>query len=427
MSLPDSKPLAAPPPCGRILLLVLFSALGTRSAALHAHDWPQFFGPKRDGIYRGNDLLATFPADGLEVLWERTVGEGHSAPAVADGRLILFHRKGDEEVVECLGAEDGKPRWSHSYPTSYRDSYGAGKGPRGTPCIASGKVYTFGAEGRLTCLDVDSGKKNWSVAVNSDFKVKKGFFGASCSPLVERDLVLMIVGGGKSGGVVGFRVQDGSVAWKATDHEASYSSPVVATIGDERHALFFTRRGLVSVDPADGRVRWDFYWRSRVGPSVNAANPIVIDRRIFLSTSYGKGAVLLDVEPGGVKEVWKSDDSMTSHYATSVYRKGFLYGHHGRAEYSPALRCVEAATGKVRWSQERFGAGTLIATGDDRLLILGENGELVLAAADPKRFSQKSRFRILSGTVRAYPALARGLLYARDESRFVCVDLRKGR
>jgi len=400
-----------------------WAAAGLLAAGLApAQDWPQFLGPARNGAAEGLTIQPWGP-QGPPVVWKRDAGQGFSGPVVAEGRLILFHRVGGREKVECLDAATGKPLWSYDYPTSYRDDFGFDEGPRGTPAIAGGRVYTYGAEGALHCLDLTSGKKIWSVETQKTFGASKGFFGAACSPLVEGDRVLVGVGG-KSGGIVAFHKDTGQVLWTATTDEAGYSSPAAATIGGERHALFFTRSGLVDLDPAAGKVRFQFPWRSRGQASVNAATPLVAPGGlVFLSASYGTGAAVLEVKGTTARKLWSSDDVLSNHYATSVYRDGYLYGYHGRQEEGPSLRSVELKTGKVAWSEDGFRAGTVTLVGD-QLLVLREGGELLLAAATPKGFRPSARAPLLPATMRAYPALADGRLYARNERTLICVRLK---
>lgn len=393
------------------------------AACALAEDWPQFLGPTRNGIYSGNDLATKWPAGGPAVLWKKDVGQGFSAPVVAQGHLILFHRVGDKEVVQALDAATGNLIWSFDYPTHYRDDFGFDEGPRAAPAIAGGRVYTFGAEGMLHCLDFATGKKIWSVDTQSKFQVRKGFFGAACSPLVEGDRVLMNIGGSGGAGLVAFDAATGKVLWTATDQDASYSSPVAATINGARHVFFFTRAGFVDVDPSTGKVRSQLSWRARMAASVNAAAPIVVGDLVFLSASYGTGATLLQIGPNGVKQIWSSDDALTNHYATSVYRDGFLYGFHGRQEEGPSLRCIEFKTGKVRWNIDGYRAGTITLAGD-HLLIQREGGELVLAAASPAEFKPIATAKPLPGVVRSYPAIANGRMYVRNEKTLVCLNLK---
>ena len=403
-------------------LLLLLSALGSTKA--QAEYWPQLLGPGRDGIYRGRDLAPSWPDSGLPVLWQKKVGKGFSNPAVVDSHLILFHRIGDKEIVEALGPETGSSFWSFSYPTTYHDDFGFDDGPRASPIIAEGRVYTFGAQGILHCLELGTGRKIWSVDTHTTLGVKKGFFGAAGSPLLQGKAVFLNAGGRSGAGLAAFDKDSGKLLWTSTDDEASYASPISATFGGKLHILFFTRSGLVSTDSGSGEVLFRFPWRSRNRASANAATPLTVGDLIFLSASYRTGAVVLRVKGRELETLWSSDEVLSNHYATSVHHEGYLYGFHGRQEYGPSLRCVDLKTGKVRWSQDRFGSGT-VTLADDRLIILREKGELILAQADPRRYQQISKARILTGTVRAYPALAGGLLYARNEDTLVCVDLNK--
>ena len=342
----------------------------------------------------------------------------------SSAKLILFHRLNNREVVECLDADTGKSLWSFDYPTAYQDDFGFDEGPRATPTIADGRVFTFGAEGMLHCFELQTGKKIWSVNTKAQFAAPKGFFGMACSPLIEGSSVLLNIGGMNGAGIVAFDKNTGAQIWKATDDEASYSSPVAATLNDQRYILFFTRHRLVALDPETGKVSFDFPWQPRIHASVSAATPLIIGNLVFLSASYGTGAVLLRVKNNRAEKVWSAEESLSNHYATSVYHDGFLYGFDGRQELGPNLRCVELKTGNVRWSQDRFGAGTVTLAGD-HLLVLKENGELVLARASPGGFKPTARAQILPNGVRAYPALADGRLFARSKDAMVCVDLRE--
>jgi outer membrane protein assembly factor BamB len=215
------------------------------------------------------------------------------------------------------------------------------------------------------------------------------------------------------------------VLWTATDHEASYSSPVSGTFGGKKLGLFFTRQALVGLDPANGRVQFQRTWPSRSQNSVNAASPVIVEDLVFVSATYETGATVLRVAGSTLEPLWANDDALSNHYATSIYYEGHLYGFHGRQEFGQAFRAVEFRSGKVKWSEERFGAGTVLLAGN-RLVILRENGELVLTPASPDGFKPLARARILSGTTRAYPALSDGFLYARNaEDTLVCLDLRR--
>jgi outer membrane protein assembly factor BamB len=355
------------------------------------------------------------------------VGLGLAGPAVAGDRLVLFHRVKNEEVVEALDARTGTGLWRYAYPTAYRDDFGFDEGPRAVPVVAGGRVYTFGAEGQLHAVDLASGRGLWNVDTMRRFGVRKGFFGAAGSPLVEDGRVIANIGGkdgAKAAGIVAFHADTGAVLWTATDHEASYSSAVGAAIGGRRHAVFFTRAGLVGLDPSTGTVLFQRRWRSRSAASVNAATPLVVGDQIFISASYETGAALLAVKGSELTEIWSSDDALSNHYATSVHSGGYLYGFHGRQEFGPSLRAVELRTGAVKWSEEKFRAGSVTLAGD-RLLVARETGELLLARATPEAFRPLARAQVLPPTVRALPALADGFVYLRNDNTLVCLDLRK--
>ena len=384
-------------------------------------DWPQFLGPTRDGAYTGNDIAASFPAAGPPIVWKKDVGEGFASPVVASGKVILFHRVSGRELIEALDAATGKNVWSYEYPTTYRDDFGFDEGPRSAPVVADGVVYAFGAEGMLSAVDLATGKKRWMIAAMQKYGVKKGWFGAAGSPLVEGGRVIVNLGG-QNAGIVAFDTATGALAWKATNDEASYSSGTVATIGGERHAIFLTRAGVVDLNPATGQVRFSMPFRSRNNASVNAATPLVIGNLVFVSASYNTGAALLEVSGSQFKKLWANDDSMSNHYSTCVFRDGFLYGFHGRQEYGQSLRSIELKTGKVMWDVDGFGAGTVTLIGD-RLLIVRENGQMVVAPASPKAYQSSPQVPIIKGVVRAYPALSDGRIYLRNEHTLICARI----
>jgi outer membrane protein assembly factor BamB len=393
-------------------------------ANLCADDWPQWLGPRRDGTSAEKGLIKALPEKGPPKVWEKNVGEGFSGPVIVGDRLILLHRLGDKEVVESWEAATGKPGWKFDYGCTYVDNYNAGNGPRSTPAVAGKRVFTLGVEGWLHCLDLETGKKIWGRNIVEEYKVPENFFGVGTSPVVEGDLVLVNVGG-KKAGIVAFHTGDGKEAWKATTDGASYSSPVAATIAGKRSAIFFTREGVVLLDPADGKVRHAQPWRSRERASVNAATPLVVGDLLFFSSSYETGALTLRVGKEGVKEVWSGDEIMSNHFATCVHHQGFLYGFDGRQEGTPSLRCVELATGKVKWTKEKYGCGSMVVAEGHAFMLL-EEGDLVLLELSPEGYRERGRAAVLwNPPCRAQLALANGKLYGRDGKRLVCWNVQK--
>jgi outer membrane protein assembly factor BamB len=389
-----------------------------------AADWPQFLGPTRNGISTETGLLAAWSKEGPPKLWDRTVGAGFSSPVVAGERLILFHRVDNDEVVECLDAATGQSRWKFAYETKYVDDFGFDEGPRATPVIAGDRVYTLGADGDLHCLELATGKKVWSHRLNAEYQVRKGFFGVGGSPLLD-DGKLFVNVGGRDAGIVALEAGTGKELWKATRHEASYSSPTAATVAGTRHIIFLTREGIVSLDPATGAIRFSKQWRSKNRNSVNAATPLIVDDVLFVSAEYNTGAFAGRIGKDSLQEIWSGENILSNHYNTCIPYQGYLYGIDGRADIGVAqLRCVELKSGTVKWSESPFGCASLILA-EGRLIALTEKGELVLIEATPAGYREKARATLLEKPCRSAPALSNGRLFARDPKRLVCWNLKK--
>ncbi len=401
--------------------------LAVGGASLDAADWPQFLGPDRTGVTSGEGLAESWPKEGPPVAWRKAVGQGYSGTAVKDGRAVLFHRVDNSETIECLNAADGKPIWIHKYPATYRQGYNPDHGPRGFPAIDGGRVYTMGANGSARCVDFATGKEIWGVETAEKYGARTSFFGLACSPLIDGNAVLLSIGGRDGAGVIALNKDSGALLWKATDQEADYSAPTMATLHGKRRALFFLREGLFGLDPKTGATGFSFHWRARMHASVNAATPVVVGDRIFLTSSYSTGDNLLEVgKDGSLKSVW-SGDSFSSQYATPMHKDGFLYGLAGRHDSyeGTSPRCVELATGKVRWTLPGLKAAAMIMAGEN-LLVLTEGGELLRLKARADKPVVTARAQILGSGVRAQPSLAEGKLFARDGRRLVCVDLTAG-
>lgn len=394
------------------------------SSPLPAADWPQLLGPHRDGSVDGK-IAAIWPAAGPRVVWSMELGAGWAGPAVSQGKLIAFHRRGAEDIVQAVDALTGKPLWSARYPAGYRDDFGFDEGPRAVPTIEGDRVYTHGAQGLLHCWNLADGRLVWKLDTAQSLGSDKGFFGRACSPLISGDLLILQTGAAKQGaGITGLDKMTGAVKWKATSHEAGYSSPILATLNNVHHLLCFTRSGLVGLNPLDGQVYFELPWRSRQHASINAATPLISpDGTVFISASYNTGAAALKIENGKPRILWSGDEILSNHYATSVYHQGHLYGFDGRQEQGPELRCVELSTGKIKWAADGLGAGSLIRVGD-WLLVSTERGKLLQVAASPAGYQLTAQAEVLAAETRACPAFAEGLWYGRDTRKLACLDLR---
>jgi outer membrane protein assembly factor BamB len=389
---------------------------------LVAADWPEHLGPNRTGHSDETGLLRSWPKEGPKVAWQRDVGKGWAGVAVVGDRLILFHRVGDEEIVECLEPATGKGKWKAESKATYIDEFEFDNGPRAVPLIVYEKVYTLGPDGDLICWELSTGKRLWGRKLNKEYDAPKGFFGVATSPILAGGHVVVNVGA-KGAGIVAFDRDSGEEVWKNTDEPVSYSSPVTTNFGNREATLFFTRNGLWSLFASTGHAWYTYPFRPRAHASVNAMTPVVSGDRVFLSTAYDTGAVLLEVRKGKLEVVWEGKDILDCHYNTPVLVKDHLYGIDGRQESRNArLRCVEWATGKVKWTKDGFLCSALIHA-DGLLLATPENGDVVLIDPSPNGYKELARAKILDEPVRALPALANGRLFVRDGKKLVAVDV----
>ena len=416
------------------------------------HDWTSFLGPTHNAVSTETKLSRTLP---VPLVWEFPKGTSYSSPAIAGDRLMFIHRVGDEEVVECMDALTGASRWNFKYGTVFEDRYGYNNGPRSSPVIDGTRVYTLGAEGKLHCLDLASGKVIWRKDLRADYKVPQDFFGTAGTPLVEGRLLIINVGAPGGPTVVGLDSSTGKEVWRAgTAWGPSYASPVPAVVHGQRRVFVFAggesnppTGGLMSIDPATGKVDFSFPWRSRSYESVNASCPVVFDNKVFISASYRTGGALVQVNPDFTHKVLWTTQEFGLHFNTPIHRDGYLYGFDGRNEPDASLACVDVATGKVAWRetpewQENFGGrqqlvstfrGTLLAV-DGRYLCLGELGHLLWLDLSPKGYKELARTWLFPARESwALPVLSRGLLYVVQNTReltrvngprLLCYDLR---
>ncbi|MBX3398067.1 MAG: PQQ-like beta-propeller repeat protein [Gemmataceae bacterium] len=400
-----------------VSVAVLISAESLRA------DWPQFLGPKRDSTTK--ETVAPWIGS-PKVLWKKPVGHAHASPVIADGLVYAFYQP-DGENADALAAYDAKTgelKWGKGYE---REAYTPpfGKGPRGTPAVADGKVFTLGSTGILAAWDAKTGKVLWKVETLKQFQTKNLFFGVSTSPTVVGDTVVVMVGG-KGRGIVGFDVANGNVKWKATDDAASYSTPLVYGEGDRQKLVFLTGANLVGLD-AKGEKEWSLGFKDLLNESSTA--PVLADG-LLIGSSVTAGSVALKlVEKDGKiapEKVW-SKPKLTCYFSTPVAVGKYLFMINGAATLTNptvTLRCVEIATGEVKWEKEKVGRyhAALIRTGDDRLLMLDDNGYLSLFEPSDKEYKELARSKVC-GVTWAHPAIVNGVVYLRDEKNLIALEL----
>ncbi|HEX5104076.1 MAG TPA: PQQ-binding-like beta-propeller repeat protein, partial [Pirellulaceae bacterium] len=405
--------------------LFVLAVLALPGLQAQAGDWPQILGANRDGKAAADEkLLESWPAAGPKVLWRQKLGSGYAGVAVAEGKVIAFHRVGDVERVEAFDSATGKSLWKADFEANYSGGIDADKGPRCVPLVAGEKVYVFGAAGDLHAVGLADGKRLWTRNLYADYEGSEGYFGAGSTPILVGGKLIVNVGG-RGAGLVALDPATGKTAWQATDEAASYSSPTAVRFNSGDRALFITRLNCVLVDPKTGNAQTLVPFGQR-GPTVNAATPLIIGGKMFLTSSYGVGALYSKFDTAGSQEVWANDDTLSSQYATPVEQGGFLYGIHGREDVGVAeLRCVEAATGKVRWSQADYGVAHLILA-DGKLLIQSVEGRIALAAADSGKYRELATHQLTREPTRALPALANGRLCVRTGSgggELICLQV----
>lgn len=410
-------------------------------------DWPTFLGPNADNSSPDKGILTKWPKDGLKKVWECRLGQGYAPPVVADGRLFHFDRWDDNCTLTARNAETGKLLWKFAYPTAYDDFYGYEPGPRACPVVDGDRVYILGPEGMLYCVGMD-GKEVWKVDTKKEYHVHQNFFGVGSVPLVVGDLLLVAVGGspegnrpadlrdakGNGSGIVAFDKKTGKEKWKSSDELSSYSSPVLATLHDKKTVLYFARGGLIGLDPENGKERFKFPWRAKIQESVNAANPVVVGDTILLTECYEKGAVLLRITRDfKVETVWSdaendpSDKALRGHWCTPQVDGKYVYGSSGRHEPEGDVRCVELATGEVKWKQPRTRRSTLTKI-DGHFVVLTEDGTLMLVKPNPEKFEKVAEWSEkdnpdLRSPCWAPPVVARGLMYVRGKGKLCCYEL----
>lgn len=430
--------------CRLGLALVLLLALFPMTSAWGG-DWPGILGPNRNGIAQDESLAPRWPRGGPPTRWERPVGSGYAGAAIVGERVYVFHRIGDEEILECLQLSDGATLFQDASPTSFNPQVGDENGPLCVPVVHEGRVITYGAQGLLTCVDAITGARIWQRKTHLDFKAPEGYFGAGSTPIVVGDHVIVNVGGAKANaGIVAFSLKTGETIWKQTSEPASYSAPVRVDINEIPLVMLLSRYRCQLVDPQAGAILFQFPFGQR-GPTVNGACPLILEDKLLVTSSYGLGAMYGQFDLLGFQPLYEGERPIATQYCTPIHLDGFLYFIDGREDVPPAdLKCVELAmlrsktrsdgspsntgaklTSPVRWIDHNFGYGTLLLA-DGKLIVLKTTGELLLMKPTPEEMKVISKCRPLTGVTRALPALSNGNLVIRNQSTLKCLNVGRG-
>ena len=381
-------------------------------------EWPGFRGPHRDGIIPGVRIETDWSASPPVELWRRPIGPGWSSFAVRGDLLYTQEQRGDHEIVACYKLTTGKPVWMHRDAVRFWESNG-GAGPRGTPTLSNGRVYTFGATGILNALDAATGAVVWSRNVAADAEVKVPYWGFASSPLVVGDAVIVAA----SGRLVAYDLATGNPRWLGPAHRGSYSSPHLLTIGGVAQVLLMIGAGAISVAPADGTL----LWKHELPPGLRIVQPaLASDGDVLMSAGDegmgGNGMRRLAVThgPGG----WTAEERWTSrglkpNFNDLVVHKGHAFGFDGSI-----LACIDLNDGQRKWKGGRYGSGQLVLLPDqDVLLVLSEEGEVALVAATTDQFTELAKFPAIEGKTWNHPVLVGDLLLVRNGEEMVAFRL----
>ena len=384
-----------------------------------AADVPQFFGPNRDGIVTGAKLASDWKASPPKELWRQPIGAGWSAFAVVKGRAYTQEQRGDDELVTCYDLFTGKLLWEHADTTCFTQ-WQSGIGPHATPTVEGGRVYAYGGTGLLTCLDAATGRQIWQRSVLAENKVANNEWGASASPLLVDDKVVVTGGNALGPTLLTYQRDTGAPSWQSGIDKASYASPLLATLAGKRVILSNNARAFSASDPATGAVLLDCTWGGEKMPK--ASQPVVIGSdRVFVSGGYGFGCHLFEIkaESDGklsATELWRSM-RMKTQFNTAAVRGGHAYGlDDGR------LACIDLSTGERTWKDGNFGSGQSLLV-DDLVIVQSESGPVYLASARPEAYEELGRIDALSSKTWNHPTLAGRYLLVRNDREAVCYEL----
>ena len=411
-----------------------FLALIVSACAVSAADWTQYRGPASDG--KSAEKLATKLPDTPQARWKTSTANGFSSFTVAGSRaftVVMREVEGvKQEVVIALNVETGKELWAAALNPGKYDGGGdsgtpqnsGGDGPRSTPVVDGNRVYVLSADLLLACFNLESGKEIWKRDILKQHAGQNISWKNAASPLIEGEFVL-VAGGGEKQALLGLNKLDGNVVWKGESDRMTHATPIATTLHGVRQVIFYTQKGLVAVQPTDGKVLWRHTVRYNVS---TAASPVVTGNIVYCSAGYGVGATAVEVSKTGDKftaqELWKiTGNKLANHWSTPVEKDGYLYGMFQFKEYGEGpLKCVELRTGKEMWSQRGFGPGNVILVGG-QLVVLGDAGQLVIVDPSPEKYNEKARFQALTGKCWSTPAFANGTLYVRSTREGAAYDL----
>jgi outer membrane protein assembly factor BamB len=395
-------------------------------SAATAEDWPRWRGPRGDGVWHA-ELPERWPDEGLPVAWKQPLGGGYSGIAVRGGRVYTMDRQTQPHEVErllCFDAKSGDLIWAAEYAVAY-NKLDYGNGPRSTPTLHDGRVYTLGAVGHLRCTDAATGKQLWFIDLVAEAGAKIPEWGLAASPIIWNELVIVHPGGNPQGCIMAFNRHTGKEAWRSGDDPAGYATPILIRHAGHEQLICWTPLHVVGLDPATGQQHWSIPYKVTYGVSI--ATPLFRDGIVFVSGYWeGSKAIRLGDQPQQAELLWEENRHLRGIMSPPIYRDGLVYS----LDKQYGLTCFELATGRKLWDdgnrltpRGRNPQANLVWLGEtDRAIALNSEGELILARLTREGFQEQSRVKII-GPTWAHPAFAGNRVYARNDSELVAVEL----
>ena len=407
----------------RLVMVQMLGMLWISGGMARAADWPNYRGPDHNGFSQETDWQTNWDAQEPKILWTKSIGFGFGSIAVADGRAFLMGNTGKEgdnantDIVYCVDAESGKEIWRHEYPCLLQPKLHEG-GPLATPTVDGKVVYTLSRMGDLFCFNAASGEIIWQKQLADELGCKLPGWQIAGSPLVAGDLLVLNVG---TAGLA-LNKKNGEVVWENGMDTCGYATPVPYTMDSQVCFAIFGKQSVMGVAAKDGEKLWEFEWKTKY--DINAADPIVIGNRVFISSGYNRGCAMIKVVGRQVNEVWQSRVMRTQMNCAVLWGEG---GDHVYGFDEGELKCIDLNDGTEKWGERSLGKGSLIMSFDGRMIIMSDKGELVTAKADPSGFTALARTQLLPRSkCWTTPALANGKIYARNAvGDAACVDVSK--
>lgn len=396
-------------------LLAIIACL-TITAGVFAADWPCWRGPNKDGIAPDTGINKDWNNNPPQKLWEVPMHDGgYAGPSVADGKVFIIDHEGAQDVVRALNADTGEVIWEFRYDDLEKANYGFS---RSTPVYDEGRLYTISFKGNVGCFDAETGEIIWGKNMPGKYGGRVPTWGYAMSALVDGDRVILVPGA-PNGTVVALNRMTGDLIWQGGGGDIpGYSTPVKATINEIPQYVVFAGKAVIGVDAESGELLWRVPWETSY--DVNAGTPTILDNSVFITSDYGRGCAIIDVQPDGPEIAWETT-AMCAHFNTPVFLNGYLFGTADRSNKN--LVCVDPRSGEAMWSEPGFERGGVVGVDGVVLALSGNQGFLAMVEATPDGYTELGRFTPLGGQSWSPPVIANGKLYVRNKEALACFDL----